>query len=56
MAPEAVRQADRGFYGDGCQHLGVGTMLEPLNELLMHYGCITGVGLKMQMLLEFFTL
>ena len=31
-------------------------MLEQLNKLLMHYGYSTGVGLKMQLFLELFTL
>ena len=39
LEPEAIKQVDRGFYGDGCPHLGFKTMVEQLNKLLMHYGC-----------------
>ena len=44
-----IRQVDRGFYGAGCQYLGVKNMVEQLNKLLMHYGCSIGVGIKMQL-------
>ena len=31
-------------------------MVEQLNKLMMHYDCITGVGLKIQLSLELLTL
>ena len=55
-APRAIRQVDRGFYGVGFPHLGVESLVEQLNKLLMHYGCRTSVGLKMQLSLELLTL
>ena len=55
-APKAIRQDDRGFYGAGFPHLGVETMVEQLNKLLMYYGCSIGEGLRMQLSLELFTL
>ena len=55
-APKAIRQADKGFYGAGCPHLGVESLVEQLNKLLIHYGCRTRVGLKMQLSLELPTL
>ena len=54
--PKVILQVDRWFYGAGCPHLGVKTMVEQLNTLLMHYGCSTVVEIKMQLSLELFTL
>ena len=56
LAPKAIRQVDKGFYGAGCPHLGVGSLVDQLNKLLMHYGCRTSVGLKMKLFLELLTL
>ena len=55
-APKSIQQLNRGFYGASCPYLGVETMVEQLNKLLMHYGCSTGVGLKIQLSMELFTL
>ena len=55
-APKAIIQIDKGFYGAGCQHLGVESLVEQLKKLLMYYGCKTSVGLKMQLSLELLTL
>ena len=55
-SPKAIRQVDKGFYGDGFPHLGVERLVEQLNKLLMHYGCKTSVCLKMQLSLELLTL
>ena len=55
-APKAIRKVDKGFYGAGCPHLGVEILVEQLNKLLIHYGCITSLGLKMQLSLELLTL
>ena len=43
--PKSIRQVDEGFYGSGCPHLVVGSLVEQLNKLLMHYVCRTCVGL-----------
>ena len=54
--PKAIRQVDKGFYGAGCPYLKVESLVEQLKKLLMHYGCKTSVGLKMQLSLELLTL
>ena len=48
-ALKAIRKVDKGFYVAGCPHLGVNSLVQQLNKLLMHYGCRTSVGLKMQL-------
>ena len=55
-APKSIIQVYKGFYGAGCPHLGVESLVEQLNKFLMHYGCKTSVGLKMQLYLELLTL
>ena len=55
-APKVIRQVDKVFYGAGCPHLGFDILVEQLNKLLMHYGCKTSVGIKMQLSLELLTL
>ena len=55
-APKEIRQFDKGFYGYGCPHLGVKSLVEQLNKLLMHYRFRTNVGLNMQLSLEVLTL
>ena len=55
-APKSIRQVDMGFYGAGCPHFGVESLVEQLNKLLIHYGCRTSVGLNMQLSLEILTL
>ena len=55
-APKEIRQVDKGFYGAGCPHLGVESLVEQLDKLLMLYGCRTNVGLKMKLSLELLTL
>ena len=55
-APKEIRQVDKGLYGDGCPHLGVESLAKQLEKLLIHYGCKTSVGLKMQFSLEILTL
>ena len=54
--PKAIRQVDKAFYGAGFPHWGVESLVEQLSKLLMHYGCKTIVGLKMQLSLERLTL
>ena len=49
-----MRQLDRGFFGAGCPHPGVECLIAQSNKLVMHYGCHSGVGLKMQASLELF--
>ena len=55
-APKTIRQVDKGLYGAGCPYLGVESLVEQLNKLLMNYGCKTRVGLNMQLSLELLTL
>jgi hypothetical protein len=47
-----IRQLDRGFFGAGFPHPGVGTTVEQANKLLMHYGCHTALRDELQTLLE----
>ena len=56
LDPKAIRQVDKVFYSAGCPHLGVKSLVEQLNKLLMHYEYRTNVGLKMQLLLELLTM
>ena len=51
-AKRGIRQTDRGFYGAGCHHPGVECLVEQSNKLLMHYGCQSCVGLKLQISME----
>jgi hypothetical protein len=51
-ANRGIRQLDQGFYGAGFPHLGVEATVEQSNKLLMHYGCHTALGTKLQTLLE----
>jgi hypothetical protein len=48
MALKGIRQLDRGFYGAGLPHPGVEAIVEQPNKLLMHYGCRTALGTKLQ--------
>ena len=54
MAPVALRQLDRGFFGVGCPHPGIECLLGQVSKLLVHYGCKTGVGIEMQVSMEIF--
>jgi hypothetical protein len=47
-----LRQLDRGFYGIGCPHPGVECFLAQINKLLVHCGCISGLGIQMQVSME----
>ena len=49
-----IRQLDRGFYGAGCPHPGIECLVEQSEKLLMHYGCRTSLGLKLQCSLDLF--
>lgn len=51
-----IRQLGTGFYGGGCPHPGIECSVTQLNKLLMHYGCNTAVGLKLQASMEFLIL
>jgi hypothetical protein len=48
MASKGIQQLDRGFYCAGLPHPGVEAIVEQLNKLLMHYGCRTALGTKLQ--------
>ncbi len=52
LAPAILRQLDRGFYGMGCPHLGMECLVAQITKLLIHYGCRSGLGLKMSVLME----
>jgi hypothetical protein len=45
---KGIQQLDHGFYGTGLLHSGVEAMVEQANKLLMHYGCCTALGTKLQ--------
>jgi hypothetical protein len=45
-------QLDRGFYGIGCPHPGVKCLVAQFTMLLVHYGCQSGIGIKMQVNME----
>ncbi len=47
-----LRQLDRGFYSMGCPHLGVECLVAQITKLLIHYGCRSGLGLEMSVLME----
>ena len=51
--PTPVRYLGRGFFGSGCPHLGVEATISGLEKLLIHYGCDTVVGRKLQVSVEF---
>ena len=55
-APKEIRKVDKGFYSAGCSHLGVESLVEQMNKLLIHYGCRTSVELNMQLSMELLTL
>jgi hypothetical protein len=47
-----LRQLDRGFYGIGCPHPRVECFLAQIIMLLVHYGCISGLGIQVQVSIE----
>ncbi len=51
-AKEEMRQLERVFFGAGCPHLGMEVLIQQSNKLLMHYGCQSSLGLKMQLSME----
>ncbi len=51
-ANRGIRQLDRGLYGAGFPHPGIKATVEQSNKLLMHNGCHTALGSKLQTLLE----
>ena len=51
-----LRQLATGFYGGGCLDPSVECAVAQVNKLLMHYGCNTVVGLKLQASMEFLIL
>ncbi len=52
LAPAILRQLDRGFYGMVCPHPGVERLVAQITKLLIHYGCRSGLGLKMSVSME----
>ena len=51
-AKAEIWQLDQGFYGAGCPQPGVECLVPQTNKLLMHYGCQSSIGLKMQLSFE----
>jgi hypothetical protein len=51
-APAVLRQMDQGFYGVGCPQPGVECLVAQITKLLIHYGCCSGIGLKMSVSME----
>ncbi len=49
---KAIRQINQGFYGVGLPHMSVENMIKCSDKLLMHYGCNTSIGLKLQASME----
>jgi hypothetical protein len=47
-----LRQLDRGFYGIGLPHPGVECLVAQINNLLVHYGSNSGLGIHMQVSME----
>ena len=51
-AKREIRQLSSGFYGAGLPHPGVETAVAQCNKLLMHYGCQSSTGVKLQVSIE----
>jgi hypothetical protein len=47
-ALKGIQQLDQGFYGADLPHPGVEAIVEQSNKLLIHYGCRTAMGTKLQ--------
>jgi hypothetical protein len=47
---------DRGFYGIGCPHPGVECLIGKVTKLLIHYGCKSGLGIEMQVIMGLLTM
>jgi hypothetical protein len=47
IASKRIQQLDCGFYGAGLPHPGVKALVDQLNKLLMHYGCLMALGTKL---------
>jgi hypothetical protein len=52
LAPVPLRQLDHGFYGIGCPHPEVECLVAQIAKLLVHYGCISGLGIQMSITME----
>ena len=51
-ATAGTRQQDMGFCGAGCPHPGVECLASQINKLLMHFGCHSVPGVKLQFAAE----
>jgi hypothetical protein len=49
-----LRQLDIGFYGIGCPHPAIECAIAQIGKLLMHTGCKSDLGIKLQTSLEAF--
>jgi hypothetical protein len=47
-APAVIQQLGKGFYGVGCPHPGTECFIAQIGKLLMHFGCPSSNGAKLQ--------
>ena len=48
-----VWKISRRFYGFDCPHFGVECFFENTNKVFMQYGCLSNLGLKMNILMDY---
>ena len=53
-APKEIRDLDIGFYGGGFPNVSIECAIQQLNKLMMHYGCPSGIGIKVQVSMDLF--
>ena len=51
-ARKPMRQLSRGFYGIGCPHAGVESLVQQTEKLLLHYGCRSSLGMQLKISLS----
>ena len=51
-ARKPTRQLSRGFYGIGCPHPGVESLVQQMQKLLLHFGCQSSLGLQLKISLS----
>ena len=52
LAPHQLQNTSIGLCCSSCPHVGVECLIAQLNRLLVHYGCKSNTGLKLQLSLE----
>ncbi len=55
-APVEIHDANIGFYGGGCPHVGIECLIGKINKIVMHYGCPSNDGLQQKISLELLTM